>query len=107
MRVGAVGSRYVGNAAYNVYNKKACSNIHAHWSVAFAQLVVRLSRICVLRPIAWHSPCALTALREQVGVVWSVCLWLPGIRKLPKISGKDWIALAPIGACRMLQMKAL
>ena len=43
MRVGAVGSRYVGNAAYNVYNKKACSNIHAHWSVAFAQLVVRLS----------------------------------------------------------------
>jgi solute carrier family 35 protein E1 len=32
-----------------------------------------------------------------VGVVWSVCLWLPGIRKLPKISGKDWIALAPIG----------
>jgi hypothetical protein len=36
-------SRYVGNAAYNVYNKKACTNIHAHWSVAFAQLVVRLS----------------------------------------------------------------
>jgi hypothetical protein len=39
--------------------------------------------------------------------VWSVCLWLPGIRKLPKISGKDWIALAPIGACRILQLKAL
>ena len=32
--------RYVGNTAYNVYNKKACALIHAHWSVAFAQLVV-------------------------------------------------------------------
>lgn len=32
--------RYVGNTLYNIYNKKACSNIHAHWSVAFAQLVV-------------------------------------------------------------------
>jgi solute carrier family 35 protein E1 len=62
---------YVGNTLYNIYNKKACSNIHAHWSVAFAQLVV--------------------------GVVWSVCLWLPGIRKAPKISGADWMSLAPIG----------
>jgi len=62
---------YVGNTLYNIYNKKACSNIHAHWSVAFAQLVV--------------------------GVVWSVCLWLPGIRKAPKISGGDWMSLAPIG----------
>jgi len=62
---------YIGNAAYNVYNKKACNNIHAHWSVAFAQLVV--------------------------GVVWSMCLWLPGIRKAPKISGGDWMNLAPIG----------
>jgi len=33
----------------------------------------------------------------QVGVVWSVCLWLPGIRKAPKISGADWMSLAPIG----------
>jgi len=33
----------------------------------------------------------------QVGVVWSVCLWLPGIRKAPKISGADWLSLAPIG----------
>jgi len=66
-----IGGWYVGNAAYNVYNKKACSNIHAHWSVAFAQLVV--------------------------GVVWSVCLWLPGIRKLPKITKAEWMSLAPIG----------
>ena len=23
--------RYVGNTLYNVYNKKACAAIHAHW----------------------------------------------------------------------------
>ena len=62
---------YVGNTLYNIYNKKACNSIHAHWSVAFAQLVV--------------------------GVVWSVLLWIPGIRKAPKISGADWMSLAPIG----------
>ena len=45
---------YVGNTLYNIYNKKACNSIHAHWSVAFAQLVV--------------------------GVVWSVFMWLSGIR---------------------------
>ena len=62
---------YIGNTLYNIYNKKACNAIHAHWSVAFAQLVV--------------------------GVVWSVLLWLPGIRKAPKISAADWLSLAPIG----------
>jgi len=62
---------YIGNVFYNIYNKKACNAIHAHWSVAFAQLVV--------------------------GVVWSVLLWLPGIRKAPKISGADWASFAPIG----------
>ncbi len=36
---------------------------------------------------------------EQVGVVWSVCLWLPGIRKLPKITKAEWMSLAPIGTC--------
>merc|ERR1712216_1060122 len=62
---------YVGNTLYNIYNKRACDSIPAHWSVAFAQLVV--------------------------GVVWSVLLWIPGIRKAPKISGADWMSLAPIG----------
>jgi solute carrier family 35 protein E1 len=61
---------YVGNTFYNIYNKKACSNIHAHWTVAFAQLVV--------------------------GVVWSVFTWMT-FRKAPKISGGDWMKLAPIG----------
>merc|ERR1712127_983272 len=60
----------VGNTLYNIYNKKACSNIHAHWTVAFAQLVV--------------------------GVVWSVFTWMT-FRKAPKISGGDWMKLAPIG----------
>ena len=30
--------RYVGNTYYNIYNKKACAAIHAHWTVAFAQV---------------------------------------------------------------------
>ena len=63
--------RYVGNAAYNIYNKKACNLIHAHWTVSFGQLIV--------------------------GVVWSLCLWGSGLRKAPKISGKDWMSLVPIG----------
>ena len=43
-----------------MFNKKACAQIHAHWTVAFMQLVV--------------------------GVVWSFALWLPGIRKTPILS---------------------
>jgi len=62
---------YIGNTAYNVYNKKACALIHAHWTVAFAQLVV--------------------------GVVWTLCLWVPGIRKTPILSMADIKSLAPIG----------
>jgi solute carrier family 35 protein E1 len=62
---------YVGNTAYNVYNKKACAMIHAHWTVAFVQLVV--------------------------GAVWSLCLWAPGIRKTPILSKADIKSLAPIG----------
>ena len=32
---------YLGNTGYNIYNKKALNLIHAHWTVAFAQLIVR------------------------------------------------------------------
>ena len=52
--------RYAGNYYYNIYNKKATNAIHAHWTVAFTQLVV--------------------------GVVWSFCMWIPGIRKAPVLS---------------------
>merc|ERR1740130_551406 len=62
---------YAGNTYYNIYNKKACSLIHAHLTVAFAQLVV--------------------------GVVWTFCLWIPGIRKTPILSSADVKSLAPIG----------
>lgn len=31
---------YAGNTYYNIYNKKALNLLHAHWTVAFAQLVV-------------------------------------------------------------------
>merc|ERR1719253_2262316 len=62
---------YIGNTAYNVFNKKACAMIHPHWTVAFVQLVV--------------------------GAVWSLCLWLPGIRKTPILSNADIKSLAPIG----------
>jgi len=62
---------YVGNTLYNIYNKKACAQIHAHWTVAFAQLVV--------------------------GAVWTLCLWIPGIRATPKLSSDELKSLAPIG----------
>jgi len=62
---------YVGNTYYNIYNKKACAAIHAHWTVAFAQLVV--------------------------GAVWTLCMWLPGLRPTPKLSNDDIKSLAPIG----------
>ena len=39
---------YLGNIYYNIYNKKACANIHAHWSVAFAQLVVSAHAYMIL-----------------------------------------------------------
>merc|ERR1711966_34574 len=62
---------YVGNTLYNVYNKKACAAIHAHWTVAFTQLVV--------------------------GAVWSVFCWGTGLRKTPILSNADIKSLAPIG----------
>jgi len=33
----------------------------------------------------------------QVGAVWSLCLWAPGIRKTPILSKADIKSLAPIG----------
>jgi len=32
--------RYIGNAQYVKYNKMASNAIHAHWTIAFTQLVV-------------------------------------------------------------------
>eukprot|EP00281_Chroomonas_sp_CCMP1168_P029946 CAMPEP_0206241596 /NCGR_PEP_ID=MMETSP0047_2-20121206/16579_1 /ASSEMBLY_ACC=CAM_ASM_000192 /TAXON_ID=195065 /ORGANISM="Chroomonas mesostigmatica_cf, Strain CCMP1168" /LENGTH=333 /DNA_ID=CAMNT_0053666501 /DNA_START=20 /DNA_END=1021 /DNA_ORIENTATION=+ len=62
---------YVGNTFYNIYNKKALNQIHAHWTVAFAQLVV--------------------------GVIWCLPIWATGIRKFPNLKSSDWLSLAPIG----------
>jgi len=49
---------YVGNTGYNIYNKKALNLIHAHWTVAFAQLVVRPRRslLVALWPIRSAAP---------------------------------------------------
>jgi solute carrier family 35 protein E1 len=62
---------YVGNTGYNIYNKKALNLIHAHWTVAFAQLVV--------------------------GVLWCIVMWGTGLRKAPRLTSGDWMSLAPIG----------
>jgi|Transcript_1529 solute carrier family 35 protein E1 len=62
---------YVCNTFYNIYNKKALNQIHAHWTVAFTQLVV--------------------------GVVWCMVIYGLQIRKFPKLKTADWVALAPIG----------
>ncbi|KAJ1473402.1 triose or hexose phosphate/phosphate translocator [Baffinella frigidus] len=62
---------YLGNTGYNIYNKKALNLIHAHWTVAFAQLVV--------------------------GVLWCIIMWGTGLRKAPRLTTKDWMSLAPIG----------
>eukprot|EP00286_Rhodomonas_abbreviata_P019789 CAMPEP_0181310646 /NCGR_PEP_ID=MMETSP1101-20121128/12700_1 /TAXON_ID=46948 /ORGANISM="Rhodomonas abbreviata, Strain Caron Lab Isolate" /LENGTH=338 /DNA_ID=CAMNT_0023417295 /DNA_START=52 /DNA_END=1068 /DNA_ORIENTATION=- len=62
---------YVGNTYYNIYNKKALNLIHAHWSVAFAQLVV--------------------------GIIVCIPMWITGIRKAPNLSMGDIKKLAPIG----------
>jgi len=47
--------------------------LHAHWFIAAAQLVV--------------------------GMVWSILLWLTGVRKLPNLSAADITACIPIGLC--------
>mmetsp|Transcript_35568 Transcript_35568/g.71245 ORF Transcript_35568/g.71245 Transcript_35568/m.71245 type:complete len:342 (-) Transcript_35568:95-1120(-) len=62
---------YVGNTYYNIYNKKALNLLHAHWTVAFAQLVV--------------------------GIVWCIPIWITGIRKAPNLKMGDIMKLAPIG----------
>ncbi len=35
-----IARRYIGNAQYVKYNKMASNAIHAHWTIAFTQLVV-------------------------------------------------------------------
>lgn len=69
--VGLVVAWYAGNTFYNIYNKKACNMIHAHWFVSCAQLVV--------------------------GIVWSVIMWATGMRKVPKLTADDISKCIPIG----------
>jgi solute carrier family 35 protein E1 len=64
---------YAGNTLYNVYNKKASKMMHAHWTIACAQLVV--------------------------GMVWSTFMWTTGMRKVPKLTASDITACIPIGLC--------
>mmetsp|Transcript_25612 Transcript_25612/g.60570 ORF Transcript_25612/g.60570 Transcript_25612/m.60570 type:complete len:363 (-) Transcript_25612:2791-3879(-) len=62
---------YAGNTFYNIYNKKATNMIHAHWFVATAQLVV--------------------------GIVWSMVMWMTGLRKTPNLTAQDMASCIPIG----------
>mmetsp|Transcript_22187 Transcript_22187/g.37138 ORF Transcript_22187/g.37138 Transcript_22187/m.37138 type:complete len:396 (+) Transcript_22187:61-1248(+) len=70
---------YVGNIAYNIYNKKACIALgknaagasNAHW--------------------------ALSAVQLLVGVLFVVPLWLTGLRKAPEMSADNWKEIAPVG----------
>jgi len=64
---------YAGNTLYNVFNKKASKMLHAHWTIAAAQLVV--------------------------GMVWSAVMWTTGIRKTPNLTAADITACIPIGLC--------
>ncbi len=67
---------YAGNTLYNVYNKKATKMLHAHWFVAAAQLAV--------------------------GMVWSLILWVTGLRKAPALTAGDITACIPIGLFAMI-----
>lgn len=69
--VALVAAWYAGNTLYNVYNKKATNMIHAHWFVACAQLVV--------------------------GLLWSVTMWMTGLRRTPNLTAADISACIPIG----------
>lgn len=71
-----VAAWYGGNTMYNIYNKKASKMLHAHWTVACAQLVV--------------------------GIVWTLSMWGTGMRKTPKLSAADITACIPIGLCACL-----
>lgn len=70
---------YLGNIAYNIYNKKACIALgknasgasNAHW--------------------------ALSAVQLLVGVLFVVPLWLTGLRKAPEMSADNWKEIAPVG----------
>jgi len=62
---------YAGNTLYNIYNKKASKMLHAHWTIAAAQLVV--------------------------GIVVSLVCWGTGARKTPNLSQSDIVACVPIG----------
>jgi solute carrier family 35 protein E1 len=62
---------YAGNTFYNIYNKKAANQIHAHWFLAAAQLVV--------------------------GIVWSLFMWGTGLRKAPNLTSADIASCIPIG----------
>lgn len=70
---------YVGNIAYNIYNKKACialgkdshGHSNAHW--------------------------ALSAVQLLVGVVFVLPMWLTGLRKSPNLTLENWKELAPVG----------
>jgi len=71
IQVGLVVAWYAGNTLYNVYNKKATNMIHAHWFVACAQLFV--------------------------GMLWSIVMWVSGMRKKPNLTAADIAACVPIG----------
>lgn len=71
MLAGLVGGWYLLNTFYNIYNKQSTNMVHAHWTVASAQLIV--------------------------GIVWSFFVWGTGIRKAPKLTGADIAACVPIG----------
>jgi solute carrier family 35, member E1 len=62
---------YAGNTLYNVYNKKAANQLHAHWFLASAQLTV--------------------------GIIWSLVMWGTGLRKTPNLTSADIVACIPIG----------
>jgi len=68
-----VAAWYGGNTMYNIYNKKASQMIHAHWTIACAQLLV--------------------------GIVWSLSMWGTGMRKTPNLTAADITACIPIGLC--------
>jgi len=70
---------YVGNIAYNIYNKKACIALgknaagasNAHW--------------------------ALSAFQLFVGALFVIPMWITGIRNKPQLSLDNWKELAPVG----------
>lgn len=70
---------YIGNIAYNIYNKKACMALgkddhghsNAHWTLSAVQLLV--------------------------GVLFVVPQWLLGVRKSPNLTLDNWKELSPVG----------